>query len=72
MSRVEDRAVYDVPVRLRLIEGDLDKIDDQFDRLNLRLDVQDKRLGKIMAACVGILTSLVGGLVLLALNLAAK
>lgn len=72
MSRVEDRAVYDVPVRLRLIEGDLDRIDAQFERLNQRFDMQDKRLGKIMAACTGILTGLVGGLILLALNLAAK
>lgn len=65
MSRIEDRTSFDVPVRLRLLEGDMDKLEE-------RLDTIDARLGKIMAACVGILTSLVVASVMLALNLAAS
>lgn len=64
MTRVDDRSGFDVPTRLRLVESDLDKLD-------ARLDHMDARLGKIMAACLAILTSLVVASVMLVLNLAA-
>lgn len=64
MSRFEQRASFDVPTRLRLVEVDLDDFERTLDKI-------DARLGKIMAACVGILTSLVVVAVGLALNLAA-
>lgn len=63
MGRADQRASFDIPVRLRLVESDLDSLDARLDRI-------DARLGKIMAACVGILTSLVVAAVMLALNLA--
>jgi hypothetical protein len=64
MSRVEGRSGFDTSTRLRLLEADADDLDGKYEKIN-------ERLGKIMAVCVAILTSLVGGLILLALNLSS-
>lgn len=76
MGRREQRERFSQDVRLDLAEHDLDGLDDDLDglerRMTARFDQQDIRLGKIMVACVAILTSLVGALVLLALNLAIR
>lgn len=47
-----------------------DLIGDDMDAFEHRMDMIDARLGKIMAVCLAILTTLVGSLILLALNLA--
>lgn len=74
MARAEQRRHFLADTRLELLEADQDRFEESLgdleQRINARFDRQDARLGKIMAACVGILTALVGALVLLALNLA--
>lgn len=63
MQRIDQRREFDVPTRLRLIEGDLDDFEARFDKV-------DARLGKIMATCLSILVSVVVACILLAINLA--
>lgn len=74
MGRAEQRRHFLEGTRLELVEGDLDRFEERLEILEKHIDDrfnrQDARLGKIMAACIAILTALVGALVLLALNLA--
>lgn len=64
MTRAEARVGFDTPTRIRLLEADADELEAKYQKI-------DERLGKIMAACLAILTSLVVASVMLALNLAA-
>lgn len=63
MGRVADRSDFDTPVRLRLVEGDLDKADENLAQMN-------DRIGKMLWALLGILISTTTAAILLALNLA--
>lgn len=65
MSRVEARSGFDTAARLRLLEADTDELEAKFEKIG-------ERLGKIMATCLAILTSLVVASVMLALNLATR
>lgn len=62
MGRVADRSDFEMPVRLRLVEGDLDKTDENLAQMN-------DRIGKMLWAMVGILVSTTTAAILLALNL---
>lgn len=65
MSRVADRAVFDVATRLRLVEGDLDRndydrveaehrIEERFDRIDVRLN---RLLWALATAAVSLATT---------------
>jgi hypothetical protein len=73
MSRQEARKDFDERTRLRLIEGDLDHVDEAFDRFarkfEKQLDDTNDRLGKIMWALVGLLISVTTASILIAINL---
>lgn len=73
MSRQEDRKDFDERTRLRLVEGDLDKVDESFNRFAERFEKQleatNDRLGKIMWALVGLLISVATACIMLAVNL---
>ena len=62
MGRVAERADMPDPVRLRLIESDLDDHDDDFDKLGAEL-------AKIKGIMIGILVSTTTAAILLAINL---
>lgn len=63
MSRVEARRDFDDGTRLRLVEGDLDKMDAELVEIR-------KVLNKILWAVVGLLISVTTASILLVLNLA--
>lgn len=73
MSRVAERADYPDPVRLRLLEGDLDEQDTALDRFAGRLEALDARwdtrFSKVLWAMIGVLISFTTASVLLAANL---
>lgn len=64
VARSEARRGFDTDTRLRLLESDADDLERKFEKIG-------ERLGKIMATCLAILTSLVVASIMLALNLAA-
>lgn len=61
MGRVADRASFDTDVRLRLAEGDLDRMEVKDDALLAKIDslaeVLNARIGKLLWALVGVLIS---------------
>lgn len=61
MGRVADRASFDSDVRLRLAEGDLDRMEAKDDALLAKIDslaeVLNARIGKLLWALVGVLIS---------------
>lgn len=61
MGRVADRASFDTDVRLRLAEGDLDRMEAKDDALLAKIDslaeVLNARIGKLLWALVGVLIS---------------
>ena len=62
MSRAQDREGFQQPVRLRLIETDIDSLESMLDDLR-------KELKSMRAVMVGILISVATAAILLALNL---
>lgn len=62
MGRAEKRTGIEIPHRLRLVEDDLDKHDENFRELR-------DELGKIKGILVGILVSVTTAALLLAINL---
>lgn len=63
MARTEARKSFDTPTRLSLLESDVDELEASLAKIG-------ERLGKIMATCLAILTSLVVASIMLAVNLA--
>ena len=61
MGRTEDRAGFSDDVRLRLVEHDLDRIDDRIDRLVAEI-------AGLRRVLTGILITLATGTVMLAVN----
>lgn len=61
MSRISERETFDEATRLRLMEGDLDRDDEEKDKLASKIDA----LNRIM---IGILISVATAAILLAVN----
>lgn len=76
MSRVSDRAAYDVPVRLRLIEGDLDRNDTRWDEYRRdqddRFDRIDSRINRLVWAIASAAIALSTTSVVLVLTVLTK
>jgi hypothetical protein len=66
VGRSEEREGFDVPVRLRLMEGDVDRLEKS---LVDGMTSVDQRLGKIMWALVGLLISVCTTCIVLVLTL---
>lgn len=62
MARTAERGHFEIPVRLQLVEKDLDRLDDG-------LATVAKRLDRILWALVGLLISVTTACILLAINL---
>lgn len=71
-SRVRDRATMPQPVRLQLVESDLDDVDEQFVAFSKKMDTLNDRLSKILWALVGLLISVTTGCILYAATAVAK
>lgn len=73
MGRVEDRATFDTPTRMRLIESDLDKLDTGMTALHEKIDIagEDFRrtMSKILWTMMGAVFTFSTATVLLALNI---
>jgi len=69
ITRTEQRKAFQPPVRLTLLEGDMDthEIEDEerFGKIEKKLDTMNARL-------LGVLSSLIVAVIMLALNLAVK
>lgn len=76
MSRVNDRAAYELPVRLRLVEGDLDRNDDRWDahhrEQDERFDRIDSRINRLVWAIASAAIALSTTSVVLVLTVLAK
>jgi hypothetical protein len=74
MTRISDRGDFEPPVRIRLLERDMDQYDEVIDRLTttldkVREDFSDSLEG-MRKVLIGMLISLATAAVLLAVNLA--
>ena len=80
MSRSEDRRGFSDDTRLRLMEGDLDRIErvirEEFDELRSEMKLGDSASGKeihaVQRVLIGVLISLTTATFMLAVNLLTK
>lgn len=54
MSRVHDRADFDEPTRLRLLEGDLDRADKKFNTIFEKIDSQTRSMSRQTLSFIGL------------------
>lgn len=73
VGRIENRSGFELDVRIRLLESDLDSIDQTIEDLGARLDKSIDELGvrldSIRKTLVGVMISSSTALLLLAINL---
>lgn len=72
MSRAQDRADFDLSIRLRLLEQDLDQQDEALDKVDGALEKMREELKGQSRILIGILVSVATAAILLAVNIAVQ